>query len=267
MRRLSLILVNLCLLGQVAAFAAPDRESVQFDARRIDFVVGESKAFLVLPTKPADDGSKPWIWYAPTFIGGHPDDSHTWMARQWLDAGFAIGGVEVGESYGNPDGVARYTAYYEYVRKTYGLDEKPCLLAQSRGGLMLFNWAAENAEKVQCIAGIYPVCNLESYPGIEKAAPAYKLTPQQLQEQLKSYNPVERVRSIAQANIPLLYIHGDVDQVVPVEKNSALLVERINAAGGNARMILVQGKGHQVCHEFFQSQELTSFVLSKGKLK
>src|SRR5690349_14368938 len=73
-------------------------ESKQFDAKRLDFHVGDSRAFIVLPSVPSPDGSKPWVWYAPTFIGALPDDSHTWMAKQLLDVGFAICGVDVGES-------------------------------------------------------------------------------------------------------------------------------------------------------------------------
>ena len=39
---------------------------------------------------------------------------------------------------------------------------------------MLYNWAVINPAKVKAIAGIYPVCNLISYPGLE-AKSAYGL--------------------------------------------------------------------------------------------
>ena len=41
---------------------------------------------------------------------------------------------------------------------------------------MLYNWAVENLEAVACIAGIYSVCDLRSYPGLDKACRAYGLT-------------------------------------------------------------------------------------------
>ena len=41
---------------------------------------------------------------------------------------------------------------------------------------MLYNWAAENPSRVGCIAGIYTVCDLRSYPGLERACGAYGLS-------------------------------------------------------------------------------------------
>ena len=79
------------------------------------------------------------------------------MFEQWLNSGFAIGGVDVGESYGNPAGRAAFTEFYRAVVNRYGLSQKACLLPQSRGGLMLYNWAAEHPDWVQCIGGIYAV--------------------------------------------------------------------------------------------------------------
>ena len=44
--------------------------SRQFGLQREDFRVGpkQNAGFVILPPKPAADGSKPWIWYAPTFV-------------------------------------------------------------------------------------------------------------------------------------------------------------------------------------------------------
>jgi hypothetical protein len=60
----------------------------------------------------------------------------------------------------------------ELVQKR-GLSKTPYLLARSRGGLMLYNWAFEHPLSVACVEGIYPVCNLSSYPGIKNACGAY----------------------------------------------------------------------------------------------
>ena len=244
--------------------AVSTAESQQFGARRVVFEVGEGRGFVVFPAKPALDGSKPWVWYAPTFIGQHPDDSHTWMATQMLGSGFAICGVEVGESYGSPKGRARYSDFYNIVTTQFGLDKKACLLAQRRGGLMLLNWASENAQRVQCIAGIYTVCSIESYPGADKAAGAYEMDAETLRAKLTEHNPIERVRPLADAKVPMLFIHGDSDSVVPSEKNAGEYVSRCKQSGGTASIIVVPGKGHEVCPEFFQSQPFTDFILSKG---
>ena len=240
-------------------------QSEQFGATRLDFPLGASKCFIILPAKDPADGARPWVWYAPTFIGAHPDPSHAWMARQLLDAGFSICGVDVGESYGSPAGTRAYNAFYDHLRRTYGLDPGPCLLAQSRGGLMLLNWAAENADHVACVAGIYAVCDLESYPGLETASQAYGIDAKELRAKRSRYNPVERLKPLADGQVPQLYIHGDSDTVVPIEKNSGEIVRRCRALGGNAKLITVAGKGHEVCPEFFESIEIVRFLLSRGK--
>lgn len=90
------------------------------------------------------------------------------MFRCWLDAGLAIAGIDVGESFGSPAGRAHFTALHGLLTR-YGFSPRPALLARSRGGLMLYNWAVEHPELVVCVAGIYPVCNLTSYPGLAES--------------------------------------------------------------------------------------------------
>jgi len=259
-------MIAVAIVGVFAAFAeetAPS--STQFGAQRDIISINGQSGFIIHPTKPATDGSKPWVWYAPTFIDQHPDESHAWMAKQLLDAGFAICGVEVGESYGSPAGRKTYSLFHDYVTSKIGLDERACLLPQSRGGLMLLSWASDNPTKVQCIAGIYTVCNIESYPGIAKAAAAYDVDASEFVKRLKDHNPIERTAPLARAKIPILFVHGDSDTVVPLESNSGIFVERCIAAGGNASVIVVRGKGHEVCPEFFQNRQFTDFLIARGK--
>jgi len=250
----------------VAPGAAEPKVSTQFGAQRLDFSVGANRAFLILPTQPAADGSKPWVWYAPTFIGSLPDPSHEWMFKQFLAKGFTIGGVEVGESFGSPKGRAAYAEFHQFVVKSHGLSPKACLLPQSRGGPMLYNWAAEHPECVQCIGGIYTVCDLASYPGLAGACGAYGLSEAELKARLAEHNPIDRLAPLAAAKVPILHVHGDADTVVPLDRNSGELIRRYRALGGPADLIVIHGKGHQVCAEFFQCQRLADFFLSLGRL-
>ncbi|OHB77699.1 MAG: hypothetical protein A2W31_09085 [Planctomycetes bacterium RBG_16_64_10] len=48
----------------------------------------------------------------------------------------------IGESYGNVEGRRVYSALYSELTSNHHLAPKACLLPQSRGGLMLYNWAA-----------------------------------------------------------------------------------------------------------------------------
>ena len=115
------------------------------------------------------------------------------MMRRFLDRGIAIAGIDVGESYGSPDGQRAYNALHAHLVKEYQFDTKASLLARSRGGLMLYCWAVENPEKVRCVAGIYPVCDMSSYPGLARACGAYKLTAEELEKQLDQHNPIPKL--------------------------------------------------------------------------
>ncbi|MBN2023871.1 MAG: prolyl oligopeptidase family serine peptidase [Pirellulales bacterium] len=245
--------------------------STQYGAQREDFEVGvgRNKGFIVLPPgAPPEGRSRPWIWYAPAFVrpeGAIPDPSHAWMFRQFLAKGIAIGGVDVGESYGSPAGRATFTQFHRAVVKHYNLAPKACLLPQSRGGLMHYNWAAEHPECVQCVGGIYTVCDPSSWPGLAGACSAYGLSEAQFKEHLSEHNPLERLRPLAKAGIPILHIHGDADDVVPLERNSAELARRYKALGGPMTLLIPKGKGHQVCPEFFERQELVDFFIEQAE--
>jgi len=186
------------------------------------------------------------------------------MFERFLAKGIAIAGIDVGESYGNPEGRKIYSDLYQYLVTQRKLSKKPCLLARSRGGLMLYNWAVENPEKVGGIAALYPVCNLESYPGLKNAAGAYKMTAEELKSKLSQHNPIERLKPLAKADVPIFHLHGDVDKVVPYEKNTAILVDRYKKFGGPAKVELIKGQGHNMWKGWFQSETLTNFVIARA---
>ncbi|MFP6582119.1 MAG: prolyl oligopeptidase family serine peptidase [Candidatus Hydrogenedentota bacterium] len=187
------------------------------------------------------------------------------MLQQFTSAGFAIAGIDVGESYGSPDGVKLYSALYDELVVNRGFAPKVTLLARSRGGLMLLNWAARYPEKVACIAGIYPVCNLESYPGLERACGAYGLTAEQLEEQLSIHNPVNQLQGLASAKVPIYLLHGDSDEVVPLEANSGTLAKNYRTLGGPITLHVVPGGGHSMWEGWFHHQRLVDFVLNFGQ--
>ncbi len=136
------------------------------------FLVQDRPAFVLLPPEGERRQPQPWILYAPT-LPGYPDEHEKWMHEQFLAAGVAVAGIDVGESYGSPRRRELFTALYQELTKTRGFASKPCLFGRSRGGLWVTSWACDNPEKVAGIAGIYPVFDLRTYPGLAKAAPAY----------------------------------------------------------------------------------------------
>lgn len=224
------------------------------------FEIEGRTAFLILPEKVETEKSVPWVWYAPT-LPRLPGEAEKWMFERFLARGIAIAGIDVGESYGSPGGRALFTALYEELVNNRGMAKKACLLARSRGGLMLYNWAVEHPEKVAGIAGIYPVCNLASYPGLKRACGAYKMTEQELSAVLVKHNPIARLAPLAKAGVPIFHIHGDVDKVVPLHKNSGLVAERYQAMGGEMELEVPKGQGHNMWPGFFQSQTLVDAIL------
>ncbi len=227
------------------------------------FEVDGRTAFVILPAAENLHPNRPvpWVWYAPT-LPGLPEAREKWMFERFLAAGIAVAGVDVGESYGNPQGRAYFATFYRELVERRGFSRKPCLLARSRGGLMLYNWAAEHPDSVGGIAGIYPVCNIRSWPGLNKACGAYGLSAEQLDEQLSHHNPIDRLAPLAKAGVPIFHIHGDTDDVVPLPDNSGLLASRYRELGGSMRLRIPPGQGHSVWDGFFQCRELVEFVLA-----
>jgi sialidase-1 len=237
-----------------------------FGTKRDDFEVAGVEGFVLHPTQPAADGSRPWAWYAPT-IGNNPGSSNTWLIQRLLEKGFYIAGLYVGETFANPQSRQQYATFYHHLRENYQLAPKATLIAQSRGGLNHYNLAADHPEWVSCIAGIYTVCDIRSYPGLERAAPAYGLTPDQLNAKISHHTPIARLAPIAAAKIPTLHIHGDSDVVVPIEENSAALAKKYQSLGGQMKLITIPGKGHEYDPGFFESEEMLQFILQHSLKK
>lgn len=223
-------------------------------------------AFILLPPEAKRQTPQPWIMYAPA-LPAYPDEHEAWMHRQFVDAGIAVAGIDAGEAYGSPKGRAACSVLYDELVQKRGFAPKPCLLGRSRGGLWVTSWAADNPDKVAGIAGIYPVFDLRAYPGLEKAAPAYELSVDELQSQLDSHNPVARIAPLIKVRTPMFMVHGAVDEVVPLETNSAAIAEKFQAAGAGdcVTIKVIKGQGHNFDESFFKCQELVDFATARAR--
>jgi alpha-beta hydrolase superfamily lysophospholipase len=204
--------------------------------------------------------------YAPA-LPGLPDEHEKWMHEQFLAAGVAVAGIDIGEAYGSPKGQEWFTALYLELVEKRGHAKKCCLLGRSRGGLWVTSWASANPKKVAGVACIYPVFDFRTYPGLVKAAPAYGLKPTELEARLSDFNPIERVGNLARAKVPAYLIHGDDDKVVPLKENFAEFVARYKAAGAEALVTLnvANGQGHNYWQGFFRCQDLVDFAIGQAR--
>lgn len=224
------------------------------------FVVDGRPAFLIPAGVTSSITNLPWVWYAPT-LPGLPGVEERWMFEHFLKAGIAIAGIDVGESYGNLQGQVGFSKLHEELTVNRRYSRKPILLGRSRGGLMTLSWAVNHPDQVGGFAGIYPVCNLASYPGLKRASSAYQLTEAELAERLAEFNPIDRLAKLAHAGVPLFAIHGDIDKVVPLEANSRVLKQRYESLGGKMELVVASSQDHNMWEGFFQSRELVDFVI------
>ena len=130
---------------------------------------------------------------------------------------------------------------------------------------MLYNWAVEHAREVGCIAGIYPVTNLESWPNLggDRILEAYGMSEAELRSHLRENDPIDRLAPLARAKVPIFHIHGDADKVVPLDQNTLEFARRYKSLGGDAEVVVIHGKGHEEVPEFFQSERLLDFLLRR----
>ena len=263
MKIFSFVLVALLLLP-LPALQTADATTKTLPLPGEAFLVQGRTAFVILPQTKSTNNLIPWVWYAPT-LPGLPGNEEKWLFERFTQAGIAIAGIDVGESYGSPDGRKLYSAFHSELTKHRGFGQKAVMLGRSRGGLMTLSWAAENPDKVAGFAGIYPVCNIASYPGIATACGAYHMTTDELSARLTEHNPIDRLAPLAKAGVPLFAIHGDIDKAVPIEANSGEMRKRYEALGGKMQLIIPAGQGHNMWEGFFQCQELVDFVIKQVK--
>jgi pimeloyl-ACP methyl ester carboxylesterase len=215
-------------------------------------------AFILQPKLPAP--GRPWVLYAPSLENVYPTPRQAWIFSRLLAAGITVTGIDVGESYGSPRGRRWFTRWYQHVTTDLGFAHRACLVPQSRGGPMIYNWAAEHPEWVAGVTGIYTVCDLRSFQDSAAVAAAYRTDGVQLDDELPAHNPVDRLAPLAHLHVPIFHIHGDDDSVVPLEANAGELARRYRALGGPVELMVVPGYGHQEHAVFFEREEVVESI-------
>ena len=225
------------------------------------FEVEGRKAQLQPAPQPA--AGKPWIWYAPNVNGNFIILRHRMYVDAFLNAGIAIASYDLGEVRGAPGSTEAFSRFHEAMVER-GYAEKPILLGQSRGGLMTLAWAVRHPDKVAAWAGIYPVCNLASYPlrnSKKETLADFGITEEEIRAKLDELNPIAKLDGLAKNRVPMFSVHGDNDRLVPHDENTKQLQERYEALGGPIEVKVIPGGGHEVTPAFFECKELVDFVL------
>ena len=201
-----------------------------------NFELDGARVRIVAPAKPLP--GKPWLLER---CASDPMQ----VARVLLEKGVYFVGMDA-DDFGSPQGVARWSALYTELTTKRGFSKKVVLEGYSRSGLVAYNWAAENPEKVACIYGDAPVMCVQSWPGV-KEKELLRIYGFKSEAEALAYNknPVDKARIFAQANVPIIHVCGDRDDAVRYEENTGLFKERYEKAGGrNMTIILKGGVGH-----------------------
>jgi len=225
-----------------------------------EFEVDNVACKVVCPNEAAS--GNPWIWRA-RFWGHEPQ---TDIAL--LEEGFHVAYTDVSDLFGNDVAVKRWNRFYACLTGDHGFARKPALEGMSRGGLIIYNWAIANPDKVACIYGDAPVLDIRSWPGGKGDGPGsesdwkmcmrhYNLT-EDTATDFKG-NPVDNLQHLVDAGIPLLHVVGAADKVVPVSENTAVLAGRYRGLGGSIQVISKDGIGHHP-HSLKDPQPIVDFI-------
>jgi pimeloyl-ACP methyl ester carboxylesterase len=201
---------------------------------------------VVRPARAAP--GTPWIW-RPEFF-----DAFNQADLALANEGFHLCYIDLKNSFGCPSSLDVMDRFYDHVTKTYHVSKKASLFGFSRGGLYSMNWASRHPDRVAMIYLDAAVCDFKSWPAGKGKGTG---SPGDWQKLLVDYgfkseeealryglNPIDHLKEIAAARIPILSVCGDADTAVPYLENSAILKERYLALGGKMKVILKPGGDH-----------------------
>ena len=205
----------------------------------------------------------PWVLRARFF--GHEPQADVAL----LERGFHIAYCDVSDLYGGKEAVNRWNSFYKLMI-SIGLSNKVVLEGMSRGGLIIYNWAAENPEKVACIYADAPVLDGKSWPGgmyggkesqpdWERFKKVYGLKNETDVESFKG-NPISKTDIIAKAGFPMLHVVGETDVVVPISENTLPFQKMIKEEGSQIETIIKPNNGHHP-HSLKNPTPIVDFIL------
>jgi pimeloyl-ACP methyl ester carboxylesterase len=252
--------------GQPGPSSFPGTRSEWKGYPRYDFEFAGRVVTVVTPAKTAE--GTPWLWRGE-FFGAFPTVDEALLKQGWHVVYMACP-----NTFGSPDTMERWSKLYHELTAKRGFSRRPVLLGMSRGGLYVYNWAAAHPHAVGLIYGDAPVCDIHSWPGGKGQAKGnphdwelFKQIYGLSEEQALAWkhSPIDILRPIAKAHIPILHVVGDADEVVPYGENTLVLKKRYEALGGHVGLIVKPGVGHHP-HSLADPSPIVQYIL-KNRLK
>ena len=216
---------------------------------------------VVKPKKVA--AGRPWIWRA-RFWAHEPQTDIALLER-----GFHLVYCDQSELMGNKQAIDNWNQFYTLLTNA-GLGKKAILEGMSRGAVYVFNWAAENADKV---AGVYvdnPLLDCKAMftgpDGKEKPdnevsigiMKSFQVTRTQMKDFKES--PIDKVDKIVKGNYPILILCAELDEAAVNAQNAFPFEKKVKELGGNITVIEKKGFKHHP-HSFPNPALIVDFIL------
>ena len=231
---------------------------------RHDFQVDGRNVIVIEPEKPLP--GRPWAWRGE-FFGAFPNADIELVKRGWH-----IAYMSVPNFFGSPKAVAHWEKFYDVLVNHHRLSPRPGLIGLSRGALYCMAWAAAHPDESLAVYLDNGVCDFKSWPGGKpKGLGTGVGSPQEWAKLLNAYdfdddqealasklNPVDRLKPLAEAKIPILLVYGDSDRTVPHRENSEVVYDRYRALGGPVERIVKAGADHHP-HGLTDPQPIVEF--------
>jgi pimeloyl-ACP methyl ester carboxylesterase len=230
--------------------------------RRHKFLFEGCEAWVVEPKEPRGDRAFTWCMMFPDAF------TERCAVPAMLERGFYHVFLDVGNSFGSPEAVKTLHRFHQKLQEL-GLAQKTVLIGISRGGLYAHRYATEYPDRVALIYGDAPVLDFKSWPAgfgngkgsagdWELCKKLYGLTSDEAAKQFKG-NPIDTLDVLATAKIPVVYVVGDKDDVVPYSENTAIVEERYPKLGGTIKVFHKPDVGHHP-HGLDDPDPLVKFI-------
>ncbi len=234
-------------------------ESTWNGFKRIDFEFEGMAAILVFPQEANEN--KNWL-LKTEYFDAFPEYEIDMVKRGWH-----LAYLKNVTRWCLEEDLDRKRRFVDFMAKEYGLYKKCFPVGMSCGGMIAAKFAAKYPE---CVSAIYldaPVMNLLSCPaGIGKAdddmldefigATGITLS------ELINYrnNPVDKMHKLLEANVPVIMVYGDSDDVVPYCENGEILEKFYRENGGIIECYGKEGCGHHP-HSLADFTPIVDFAL------
>ena len=226
-------------------FQIPGKKSIWNGFEKYDFELDGINCIIVKPNNIKD--GNPWLWRA-RFFDAFPDLDIAVLKKGWW-----VVHIDVTDLYGSAETMRRFDLFYKFLVDKFDFAPKAVLEGFSRGGLAVFNWACLRPEKVACVYADNPVCDFKSWPGGKGEGPG---APDDWQKCLNAYglseseameydqNPVDKTDILIENRIPVIFVYGDADEVVPIPENTAIMLEKLKKSDAEVKSICKPGELH-----------------------